>query len=72
MPSGYKYYLEYKKKRVMPSMDRMDRAYEAAYYKEPVFTMRMKTSFGAMRTAPTSKDTSGPIDISKARYEAPQ
>ncbi len=63
-----------KAQRKMPDMKEMDKAFEAAKYVAPRYTMRAKTSFGAQirKKMCESQDTAGPLDVGKIRYEPPQ
>merc|ERR1712196_558005 len=60
-------------------MGKMDRAFEAAYYKEPKYTMRASVSFGAQilsekqrRNAGESAITAGPIDYRVSKSAEPR
>mmetsp|Transcript_2999 Transcript_2999/g.6936 ORF Transcript_2999/g.6936 Transcript_2999/m.6936 type:complete len:256 (-) Transcript_2999:542-1309(-) len=65
---------ERKAQRKLPEMKEMDKAFDAAKYTAPKFSMRAKTSFGAqIRTKMSESDkTSGPIDIGVVKHENPK
>ena len=66
--------IERRKLREMPSMKKMDKAYDAAYHCVPKYSMRMNTTFGAQIRPKMceSQDTAGPLDVGKIRYEPPK
>ncbi|CAD7940813.1 unnamed protein product [Amoebophrya sp. A25] len=65
---------ERKAQRRLPDMKEMDKAFDAAKYTAPKFSMRAKTEFGAQikKKMCESDKTSGPIDIGVMKQEMPK